>query len=194
MSLFALLLILVLVCVLLVTAVQSYNALIALHAQLERAWANIDVILKQRHDEIAQLIQVIEHYTGYEAQVVRNLAEARTRYGSARDVGEKIDAAQAMSVAMQGVAAIGEAYPDLKSNQSFLQLQSRISALENTIADRREAYNETVANFNARIEQIPTVFIARMLDYQRQRMFEVNESDRSAPSLAMKLPEFQTGD
>lgn len=193
MTLFLLLLVFVVVTVFVVIIVQSYNALVAMRAQLERAWANIDVILKQRYDEIPQLIQVIEQYAGYEAQVVRNLAEARTRYGSARDVGEKIDAAEAMSVAMRGVAAIGEAYPDLKSNQNFLQLQSRISALENTIADRREAYNETVANFNARIEQFPTIFVARMLAYERQRMFEVAETERSIPSLAMKLPQFDKG-
>jgi LemA protein len=183
--------VLVLLAVLVATAIQSYNALIALQAQLERAWANIDVILKQRYDEIAQLIQVIEQYAGFEAQVVRSLADARSRYGSARDVSEKIDAAQAMSVAMRGVAAIGEAYPELRTNQSFLQLQSRISALESAIADRREAYNETVANFNTRIEQFPTVFLARFLAYQRQRMFEVTEVERTSPSLAMKLPAFE---
>lgn len=175
---------------LVVMAINSYNGLIGLRNQLERAWSNIDVILKQRHDEIPQLIQVIEQYAGYEAGVLKSLVDARAHYGSAKGVSEKIDAAREMSFALKGVMAIGEAYPELKANQNFTQLQSRISGLENSIADRRESYNEAVANFNTRIDQFPDVFAARLLNYQRQTMYEATESERQAPSLKMNLPKF----
>lgn len=171
-------------------AMNAYNGLVSLRAQLERAWSNIDVILKQRFDEIPQLIQVIEQYVGYESGLLKELATARAHYGSARSIGDKIQASKEMSVALQGVVAIGEAYPELKSNQNFVQLQTRISQLESTIADRRESYNETVANFNTRIEQFPDVFAARMLNYRRQEMFQATDAERSAPSLKMNMPKF----
>ncbi len=167
-----------------------YNGLVFLRTQLERAWSNIDVILKQRYDEIPQLIQVVEQYAGYESSVLKNLVEARTRYGSARSVDEKIQASQSLSLALGGIMALGEAYPDLKSNENFLHLQKRISELENTISDRRESYNDAVANFNARIEQFPDLFAARMLNYKRQTHFEASTQERTPPSLKMNLPKF----
>ena len=170
--------------------VSVYNGLISLRHQLERSWANIDVILKQRYDEIPQLIQVIEQYVGYESGILKDLAEARSHYGAARTISDKIDASAELSLAFKGVAAISEAYPDLKSNENFNQLQGRISNLESTIADRRENYNESVANFNARIEHFPDVLIARLLNYNRQKMYQVRDEEKSTPALKMNLPQF----
>jgi LemA protein len=175
-------------CGLAAMAINIYNGLIGLRNQLERAWSNIDVVLKQRFEEIPQLIQVIEQYAGYESELLKNLAEARNNYGKARNVSEKIEASREMSFALQGVIAIGEAYPELKANEYFVQLQTRVSALENMISDRRESYNEAVANFNTRIDQFPDVFAARILNYQRQDMFQATEAERQAPSLKMNLP------
>jgi LemA protein len=174
-------------------AVGIYNGLIGLRNQLERAWSNIDVVLKQRFDEIPQLIQVIEQYAGYEADVIKNLVQARSHYGSAQSVDQKIKSSQELSFALKGVIAIGEAYPDLKANENFNQLQGRISQLENTISDRRETYNEAVANFNTRIDQFPDVVMARMLNYSRQDLFQASEAERQAPSLKMNLPKFGKG-
>lgn len=193
MNVFVLAFVGVVVFALAVMAVNLYNGLVRMRHQLDRAWSNIDVILKQRFDEIPQLVQVLEQYASYEAGVIKSLVDARARYGSARQISEKIEAARLMSIALQGVAAIGEAYPDLKANQNFTQLQSRISTLENAIADRREAYNETVANFNTRIEQFPDIFVARFLNYQRQAMFQVSETERALPNLKMNLPKFNQG-
>lgn len=170
--------------------VTIYNALVSLRAQVERAWSNIDVILKQRFDELPQLIQVVEQYASYEAGVIKEIAEARTRYGSSNSVSEKIQASNEISMALRGVFAIGEAYPELKANQQFMQLQSRISSLESTIADRRETYNDAVTNFNTRIEQFPDVFAARFLDYERQDLFEVADKEKVVPNLKMNLPKF----
>lgn len=169
-------------------AIGSYNGLIRLRNQVERAWSNIDVILKQRFEEIPQLIQVIEQFTSYEGSVIKHLVEARANYGSARSVSDKIKASQEMTLALSGVMAIGEQYPELKSSESFRQLQERISSLENAIADRRETYNDAVANFNTRIEQFPDVFAARFLNYQRQELFKAAAGEREKPNLKINIP------
>lgn len=168
-----------------------YNGLVKLKNQVERAWANIDVILKQRSDEIPQLVQTIEQDAGYEAGLLQKLADARSKYGSSRSVADKIESANQMSMALSGVLAIGEAYPELKTNQNFIELQRRISGLESTLADRREVYNETVTNFNTRLEQFPDVIAARILNYQKQSLFQVTEAERQMPNLKMNLPKFE---
>lgn len=167
-----------------------YNGLVALRNQLERAWANIDVILKQRFDEIPQLIQVIEQYANYEAGILSKLADARSKYGAARTIDDKIQSAQTMSFALNGLMALGENYPELKANQNFVELQGRISKLEETLADRREIYNDVVAQFNTRIEQFPDIFAARILNYSRQSLFQVQDFEKAQPSLKMNLPKF----
>lgn len=173
--------------------VSMYNRLVSLRTQLERAWSNIDVILKQRFDEIPQLIQVIEQYASYESSLLTELAAARQHYGAAREVSDKIAAAGEMQLALRGVMALGEAYPELKANENFVQLQTRISKLEDAIADRRESYNEIVALFNFRIEAFPDVLAARLLNYRRQTMFEALATERVAPSLKMNLPQHKRG-
>ncbi len=185
--------ILVLTVIFFAMGTSLYNGLISLRNQVERAWSNIDVVLKQRYDEIPQLIQTIEQYAGFESGVLLELAEARKHYGAAKNVGEKIKASQEISLALSGVMAIGENYPELKSNENFMQLQTRISQLENSIADRRETYNDAVAVFNTRIEQFPDVFAARFLNYKRQELFEASLAEREAPSLKMNLPKFGKG-
>ena len=174
--------------ILVVFAIQVYNGLINLKNQVERSWANIDVLLKQRYDELPQLIQILEQFVQYERGTIDRLVEARKHYGSAQNVPDKIQASQEMSLALRGVFAIGENYPDLKSNQNFTQLQERISSLENGLADRREHYNESVTNYNTRIEQIPDVFFARILNYQKKLLFQISEQEKQRPNLKLKLP------
>ena len=173
--------------VVLFMAVGIYNGLVSLKNQVQRSWANIDVILKQRFDEIPQLLEVIEQYVGHEKAMIREVMDARTRYGSARGIAEKIEASKEMSFALKGVLSIGEAYPELKSNENFSRLQNRVSDLESQLSDRREHYNESVTNFNTRLEQIPDVFFARILGYQPKNLFQVNESEKVRPSLKMNL-------
>ncbi len=182
---------LVLLCVFGFYFVGIYNGLVGLKTQLERAWSNIDVILKQRFDEIPQLIQIIEQYVQYESDLLQKLIEARTQYGAANNVSEKIHASNDMSLALRGVAAIGESYPDLKSNNNFSQLQGRISALEESISDRREGYNEAVTNFNTRIAQFPDMLAAQFLGYRQQELFKATEAEKEKPNLTMKLPNFK---
>jgi LemA protein len=176
-----------------IMALTIYNALISLRTQVDRAWANIDVILKQRYEELPQLIQAIEQYAGHESGVLQSLASARTNYGRALSVNDKITASETISVALRGVMALGEAYPNLKANQNFMQLQIRVSQLENAIADRREIYNEVVSNFNTRILQFPDVLAARFLSFERLSLYRVEDSSKTIPSLKMNLPKYNQG-
>ena len=168
--------------------IKVYNGLVALNKQVDRSWANIDVILQQRFEEIGSLIKVIEQFTQYEKSVIDSLVEARTRYGRAQSVGDKIEASNGLAVALEGVFAIGENYPELKSSNNFMELQKRISSLEDSIADRREHYNDTVTNFNTRIHQIPDGIFAGFMGYRDKPLYKVEEKFKQAPSLDMNLP------
>ncbi|MBS1958824.1 MAG: LemA family protein [Bdellovibrionales bacterium] len=173
--------------VIIATAISVYNGLISLKNQVDRGWANIDVILKQRYDEIPQLIQIIEQYVQHEKAMIQKVADARARYGSATTTEDKIKASQEMSFVLKGIVAIGEAYPDLKSNANFIQIQNRLSTLENNLADRREVYNECVTNYNTRTSQFPDVIFARMLNFQEREFFKVTENEKQLPNLKMNL-------
>ncbi len=179
---------LVLVAGILVTVVISvYNGIVALKNQVDRAWANIDVILKQRYDEIPQLVQVLEQAAQYEKSVIQKVMDARSRYGSARNPDQKVKASQEMSLALSGVFAIGEAYPELKSNANFMHLQTRLSTLEEQLTDRREVYNEAVTNWNTRIAQFPEILFRSFMTLEERVLFQVTEQEKARPNLKMNL-------
>lgn len=169
------------------TVISVYNGLISLKNQVDRAWANIDVILKQRYDEVPQLIQILEQYVQYEKSVIQKVMDARAHYGSAASTQDKIKASQEMSFALKGVFAIGENYPELKSNNNFTHIQTRLSSLESTLADRREVYNEAVTNYNTRILQFPDVIFSRMMNFGEKELFKVSEAEKQLPNLKMNL-------
>ena len=155
-----------------------YNGLVALRNNVNRAWANIDVLLKQRHDELPKLVSTCEGYMQHERAVFDALAEARGALMRARSVGERAQAENALTQALGNMFAVAESYPDLKANASFLLLQRRISELENQIADRREFYNDSVTTFNTHLEQIPDQYVAGWLGYRPAELFKVDEADR----------------
>jgi LemA protein len=155
-----------------------YNSLVALKNNIGRSWANIDVLLKQRHDELPKLVKTCEGYMQHERAVFDKLSEARAALAGARSVAERAGAEGMLNRALGGIFAVAEAYPDLKANQSFIQLQNRISDLENQIADRREFYNDTVTTFNIRIQQIPDRVMAGWMSYRPAELFAVSEDDR----------------
>lgn len=164
-----------------------YNSLVALKNGIGRAWANIDVLLKQRHDELPKLVATCEGYMQHERAVFDKLSEARGALMKARGVGERAEAEGLLTKALGQFFAVAEAYPDLKANTGFLQLQSRISDLENQIADRREFYNDTVTTFNTRIQQIPDNMVAGWLSLTPAELFRVEESDRQDVQIQFKM-------
>jgi LemA protein len=159
-------------------AVGLYNGLVAVKNNIVKAFANIDVLLKQRSDELPKLINTVKGYMTHESGTLEKLTEARTRALNAKTISEKADADSMMSGALKSLFAVSENYPNLKADGTFLQLQSRISGLENEIADRREFYNDSVNTYNIRIASIPDVFVARLMGLQAQEMFKVSEQDR----------------
>lgn len=160
-----------------VYAVTLYNGLVALKHNVSKNLANIDVLLKQRHDELPKLIETCKQYMGYEQETLERVIQARSSVASAQASGDMEALGKAESMMRAGLGqlfALAENYPELKADQTFKHLQQRISGLENAIADRRELYNESVNNNNVRIEQFPDVLIARFFNF---RAFELLEFD-----------------
>ena len=170
--------------------ITIYNGLISLKENIKKSWSNIDVILKQRHDELPKLISVCESYSEFEKGILDRLMKAREKYFKASGVAKKSEASNEVTAALQGIFALAENYPDLKANKNFMQLQERISHLEETLADRREFYNDSVNNYNIRIKQIPDVLVAGMLNYQDEEMFKVSQKEREDVKINIKIPKF----
>jgi LemA protein len=155
-----------------------YNELVRLRNDNDRAWANIDVLLKQRHDEIPNLVETVKGYMQHEQQTLVAVTQARAASMNAASIGQKARADLMITGALRGLFAVAENYPQLKANQNFLKLQTRISELEERIADRREFFNDDVNTYNTRIGQIPEVFVASFLSLKPRQMFKVSDEDR----------------
>lgn len=166
----------------LVYGVVTYNGLVQLKHNIAKAWANIDVLLKQRHDELPKLVEVCRQYKQFEQETLARVTEARARVARAREAHDvpALGAAENLLRAGLGqIFAVAEAYPELKANEHFMQLQTRITALENSIADRREWYNESVNLHNVRIEQFPDLIVARMFSYTEQPLLQFSVSEKA---------------
>lgn len=159
--------------------VGVYNRLVELRNNIDRAWANIDVLLKQRHDELPKLVDTCKGYMKHEQGTFEKITELRSRVMNAGSVAEKAMADNLLTGALKSLFAVAENYPELKANTNFQQLQGRISQIETDIAGRRDAYNNDTNTYNIRIAVIPEVFIARMLGYGRRDLFQAAEGDRA---------------
>jgi len=155
-----------------------YNGLVRLRNENDRAWANIDVLLKQRHDEIPNLVETVKGYMQHEQQTLFAVTQARTASMNAASIGQKAVADLKMNSALRSLFAVAENYPQLKANENFLKLQDRITELEERIADRREFFNDDVSTYNTRIGQIPDVFIASFMELKPRAFFKVSDEDR----------------
>lgn len=165
---------------LLLYAVLIYNGLVAIKNGVVKAWSNIDVLLKQRHDEIPKLVEVCKAYMQFERDTLERVMRARAGSQAALDQGDVhgVSAAEATLRAGVGrIAATVEAYPQLKANQQMGNLLTRITTLENEISDRREFYNEYVANNNARIEQFPDLIVARLGGFRHKVPLQFSAED-----------------
>ena len=158
--------------------ITIYNSLVRLKNDIDKAWANIDVLLKQRHDELPKLIETCKGYMQYEQETLQKVVQARNSFSQASTVGQKAQADNMISAALKSLFALSESYPDLKTNNNFMQLQNRITELEEKIADRREFFNDDVNTYNIRIQELPDVFVAKMIGLARRDLFKVAEADR----------------
>lgn len=159
-------------------AIILYNGLVRLRNENDRAWANIDVLLKQRHDEIPNLVETVKGYMQHEQQTLLAVTQARSASISASSIPQKAVAELQVTSALRGLFAVAENYPQLKANDNFLKLQNRITELEERIADRREFFNDDVNTYNTRIGQIPDVFVASFMNLKPRQMFKVSDEDR----------------
>jgi LemA protein len=162
--------------------VMVYNNLVQIKHNVSKAWANIDVLLKQRHDELPKLIETCKQYMKFEQDTLTRVMEARSKVFSAREAQNIPQLGQAeggLRGALGSLFALAEAYPDLKTNQTFQQLQTRISSLENSIADRREFYNESVNINNVRIEQFPDTIVAGMFNFKPSPLLEFDAEEKA---------------
>src|SRR3989338_1045527 len=170
------------VAVLLFYGIGLYNHLVNVKHAVAKAWANIDVLLKQRHDELPKLVEVCKQYKQFEQSTLQKVIDARAQVQAARERRDIPALGQAEGMLRMGLGnifAVAEAYPELKANENFMQLQTRITSLENGIADRRELYNETVNINNVQIEVFPASIIARLFNFGEKPLLEFSASEKA---------------
>ena len=168
------------VVVLVIYGVSLYNQLVTVKNAVTKAWANIDVLLKQRHDELPKLVEVCKQYKQFEQATLQSVVQARSQVQAAGERGDIRALGQAEGVLRAGLGrifAVAEAYPELRANESFMQLQHRISALENAIADRREFYNDAANINNTQIELFPGSLLARQFGFSARPMLEFSDAE-----------------
>ena len=155
--------------------VSCYNSLVRLRNDRENAFANIDVQLKQRHDLIPQLVSTVKGYATHERELLEGVTQARAAAMGANTIDDKIKAEGELSKALAGLRVSLEAYPDLKANQNFMQLQSEVSELENKLAATRRYFNATTREYNNKVDTFPSNLIAGIFGFCREIMFEVED-------------------
>jgi LemA protein len=169
------------VLILLVYGVFIYNSLVRIKHNVAKAWSNIDVLLKQRHDELPKLVETCRQIKQFEQETLRHVTEARSRVQEAsaiQDIPALGQAEGALRLGLGHIFAVAEAYPELRANEHFAQLMTRITGLEDAIADRRELYNESVNINNARIEQFPDVFVAHLFGFGARPLLTFSAADK----------------
>lgn len=159
-----------------------YNRLVSLRQTVSQSWSDISVQLKQRHDLIPNLVEAVKGYTTHERGTLEAVVNARNAAIAASGPEAQAKAENMLTGALRQLFALAEAYPDLKANQNFLQLQSELSDIENKIAAARRFFNNAVQEFNTATQQFPAVLIARQLGFQEREFFELDEGERTAVS------------
>ena len=167
-------------------AVILYNALVRLKHGVSKSWSNIEVMLKQRHEELPKLVETCKQYMQHERTTLEQVISARNAVASARekhDVGALGKAESGLRAGLGQLFALAENYPELKANESFQHLQQRISGLENGIADRRELYNESANLNNVRIEQFPDLLVARFAGFKAAELLQFSDAEKADVNL-----------
>ncbi len=157
-----------------------YNRLVALRQTVSQSWSDISVQLKQRHDLVPNLVETVKGYATHERSTLEAVTAARNAAVAAQGPEAQAKAENMLTGALRQLFALAEAYPDLKANQNFLQLQTELADLENKIAASRRFFNNAVQEYNTAIEQFPAVLIARNMGFQSREFFELDEGERAA--------------
>lgn len=163
----------------------TYNAVVALEQRIDKAWANIDVALKQRWDELPNLVEAVRDLMQWERDVVTRVAAARAAYSPSAPVAAQAATSDATTAAVRQLFAVVEHYPDLRSNGNVLALQEEIERLENVIADRRELYNDQVFRYNTRIGQVPALLLAPLFGWRSRPFFATAPEEAARPGASL---------
>lgn len=155
-----------------------YNGFVALKNNIEQDWSNIDVLLKQRYDELPKLIKTCEGYMQHEQQTLEAVVKARSMVNQARGEEQRLEAQNMLSDTLKSLFMVVERYPELKADVGFRQLSNRITEIEDQIADRRELYNASVTIYNTRLEQFPDVIIARLFNFSARTLWQIDPAHR----------------
>lgn len=166
--------------------VSTYNAVVALGQRIDKAWANVDVILKQRHDELPRLVEAVRGLMGFEREVLEEVARLRADYHPDDPIDRQGEVAAATTLGVKHLLAVVEAYPDIKSHENVMALQQEIRRLEDMLADRRELYNDMVYRFNTRIATLPALLIAGIFGWRPRPFFETDGAERAAPAATLR--------
>jgi LemA protein len=168
-------------------AVVTYNRFVAMVNRVKEAWADIDVQLKRRYDLIPNLIETVKGYASQEQEVFQKVTEARSNAMQAGSTAEHADAENMLSGTLKSLFAVSEAYPDLKSNQNFLELQRELSDTENKIQAARRFYNGNVRDLNIAVESFPSNVISKVFGFKPADLFELAEGDVARENVAVKF-------
>jgi len=182
-----LLIVLGILLILIIWAVSLYNRLVNLRNRRQNAFADIDVQLRQRHDLVPQLVDTVKGYAAHEKELLMNVTQARTQAMSATSIDDKIKAEQQLTAALQGLRVQVEAYPDLKANQNFLQLQEELSDIENKLAASRRFFNAATTEYNNSVETFPSNLIASNFGFRREIFFDLGTDARKTLEEAPKV-------
>ncbi len=163
---------------LIIYVIIIYNGFVALKNNINQDWSNIDVLLKQRYDELPKLIKVCEGYMQHEQQTLEAVIKARSQINTANTEEQKLQAQSMLTDTLKSLFMVVERYPDLKADTSFRQLSNRISELEDQIADRRELFNASVTIYNTRLDQFPDLIIARLFNFTSRKLWEIDPAHR----------------
>jgi LemA protein len=166
--------------------VTTYNDIVALRQRIDKAWANIEVSLKQRHDELPNVVAAVRGLMAYEQQVLETVAQLRAAWSPSQSVSAQAATSEATSTAVRQLFATVERYPEIRSQENVASLQAEIERLEGVIADRRELYNDSVYRHNARIAQLPAVFLAPLLGWRPRPFFNADAGDRDRPDVGLR--------
>jgi LemA protein len=170
---------LVVVAVVALFAIVSYNGLVRLKVRTEEAWSDIDVQLKRRYDLIPNLVNTVKGYASHEQSAFEKVTAARAQAMSATGIVQKGEAENTLTGALKSIFAIAEAYPDLKANQNFLELQQELSDTENKVQAARRFYNSNVMELNAKITMFPSNIIASLFGFAKREFFEAEEGEKA---------------
>ena len=182
-----LLIILGVVVILVVWGISLYNNLVKLRNNRENAFANIDVQLKQRHDLVPQLVATVKGYAEHEKTVFQRVTEARAAAMGATSINDKVEAENMLTSALAGLKVSLEAYPELKANENFLQLQGEISDIENKLAAVRRFFNSATRELNNAVQTFPSNLLAKMFGFKKEPMFEVPQEERAVVDKAPEV-------